>query len=426
MLIEFSVKNYRSIKDKQTLSMVANNKDNEHPNHLIDPQAPGLSNVKLLKSAAIYGANASGKSNLYKAGKFMRNLIVDESIRRNFLDEIDIAPFGFDSKSEKELSEFEIIFIHEGIRYQYGFAIKKKKVYKEWLIAYPNGKAQQWFYRFFNDEKKEYEWNFSTFLKGEKESLKEKTKFKTLFLSTAAQFNHRQLGNVYEWFKNCFRFLDYFESLSNSEITASIIDDKNEQSIIIRNILKQADLGVMDIKTKRNEFRNLESPTSKPNSIMDMFIKKLKEELIAWKFLHKKNDTGKNVYLTPNKESAGTRVLFSLLGPLVDSLNLGKTIFLDEIGSNLHPMLFRKLIEMVHSEELNKNGAQLIFTTHDTTQLNTDILRRDQVWFTEKNKEAATILYPLTDFKPRKEEALQKGYLAGRYGAIPFLGGLDF
>jgi uncharacterized protein len=424
MLIEFSVKNFRSIKEKQTLSMVASNRDNTLPSHLIDPQTPGFSKTKLLKSAAIYGANASGKSNIFKAAQFMRDYVVKSATEIKPGQDTGVVPFRLDSQTEKEPSEFEMIFIHEGIRYQYGFALDRKRIHEEWLIAYPAGLPQRWFSRIWNPEKNKYEWKFSSHLKGRKEIQKENTKENTLFLSMAVQLNNEQLSIIYSWFDSEIHFLDFSKSIFDPIDTVSMIYNNLISQKDVLDFLNYADLGISRIDIEDNgNYVKLFCQNNTNNNVRE-------EEpepslyLFDFKLYHKNQE--RETMFTEEDESTGTLKLLSILGPFLFAIHWGKILFVDEIGANIHPLLIRKILDFLQNHYHPMHICQLIFTTHDTTQLNTDTLRRDQVWFTEKNSEGATSLYPLTDFKPRADESLQKGYLAGRYGAIPFLGEFTF
>ncbi len=426
MLIEFSVKNFRSIKEKQTLSMVANTRDRSLEDHLIDTYTPSYSNTKLLKSAAIYGANASGKSNLYKAVDFMREFIVKSATDIKPNQETGVVPFRLDSQTENEPSEFEMHFIQKKIRYQYGFILDRKKVYEEWLVAYPTGLPQRWFTRKWNPEKNEYEWKFSNNLKGEKESLKQKTKDNSLFLSIAAQFNQQQLTNVYDWFDEHLHAIDFLSS-EYPLLAAMKITGINElHKMFMKDNLTNADLGIVDINVQHLRIEDVQFPPGTSDEWKEkMLIENKGKDILKTDFFHSKSGSPDPVSLDLYDESTGTLKYFSLQGFCLANLVCGCTLFIDEMGTYLHPLLFRNVLMSINSN-INLIGAQWIFTTYDTTQLNSDTLRRDQIWFTEKNDEGATILYPLTDFKPRVDESLQKGYLAGRYGAIPFLGEFKF
>lgn len=427
MLIEFSVENFRSIKDRQTLSMVASARDQSLPNHLIDPQTPGLSKTKLLKSAAIYGANASGKSNIFKAAKFMRDFVVKSATEIKPGQETGVVPFRLDSQTEKKPSEFEMIFIHEGVRYQYGFSLDKKRVHEEWLIAYPVGKPQQWFSRMWNPEKGEYEWKFSTKLIGEKKSLKNKIRENTLYISVAAQLNNKQANLIYEYFRDYIVFIDGSGEFPNPAFSAFLIEKVESLKKLLAVLIQEADLGVTGFDYHRITKDDIQFPDTDDPSIKQKLLNEIEEKSVYdIRLRHKCIENGREILFSYEDESEGTWKFFSVVSVFLYCLSHGFTVFVDEIGAQMHPLLVTKLQEMFSKLLWNPKNAQLIFTTHDTTQLNTNTLRRDQVWFTEKDKAGATFLYPLTDFQPRSDESLQKGYLAGRYGAIPFLGEFTF
>ncbi len=332
MLIEFSVKNYCSIRDKQTLSMVASNKDKSLLGNLIEVDTPGMGKTKLLTSAVVYGANASGKSNLFAAARFMRLFVTDCVTKLKPGDKTGVRPFRLDPESEKSPSEFEVMFLHEGVRYQYGFALDETRVHEEWLFAYPKGKSQRWFQRTFNPETEEYDWAFSTrHLKGDKESLKGMTRDNALFLSVGAQFNHEQLGSVSIWFPERLIVLDYAAPRMVSLATQLTIgqNEKFGRSISsIADLLKNADTGIEDLKAERDD--NGE-----------------------WKlqFLHKVADSRETVAFEEWEESTGTRKFLSLLGPWFGLLRFGSTQFIDEIDASMHPLLVRELLRPIHDPD---------------------------------------------------------------------------
>ncbi|MBN1765218.1 MAG: ATP-binding protein [Sedimentisphaerales bacterium] len=432
MIIEFSFSNFRSIKERQTLSLVANNslvtqdKKKLLPENLIELNAPGLPDVKLLKSAVIYGANASGKSNVIKAIDFMQDFVMKSFTGLKPEEEIGIPFFAFDSISHEIPSEFEAIFINNGVRYQYGFVLDKWKVHEEWLYAYPKGRTQRWFHRMFNVKKERYDWKFSKeHFKGDKNGIKIGTRHNALFLSTGAQLNNGQLKSIYEWFRNNIRFLDY--SSSNVErgigLSAGIMLEDPDIADKVKKFMRHVDFGIDDISISKKEFSEKDIKSSSP--VIEALLKEDPEffkdkKFIDIKWLHKNVNT---IALTSVDESTGSLKCFSLLAPWIDTLINGYTVFIDEIGANMHPILLRNLFKMMNDSAINKSGAQIVITTHDVTLLDTELFRRDQIWFTEKNAQGETELYPLTDYSPRSGEALQKGYLAGRYGAIPLIRG---
>ncbi len=431
MIIEFSVSNYRSIRDKQTLSLVADNRigarNGDKSNQLIEIDMPGLSNTKLLKSAVFYGANASGKSNIVKAAEFFQKFV--ETCATDLKPDADtgVVPFRLDPFMESSPSEFEVVFTHKDVRYQYGVKLDRKWVHEEWLTAYPNGLPQRWFFRCLDIESGVYDWTYSTKLKGDKESLKNKVRENTLFLSVAAQFNHEQLSSVYEWFSDCFRFIDFSDPFFPSKYTEELILSNHDIKKTVDALIRSADFGITGILTKKVNPDEINFPDDIPAGLRE-FIKKQAEEggVTSTFFSHCRAEEGEDIGIGLPDESAGTQKFFALLGPWLDMLKNGYTFFIDELGAKMHPLLVRKLLEMVHDPEINQSGAQVVITTHDTTLLDSEIFRRDQIWFTEKDQAGSTNLYPLTDYKPRTKEALQKGYLAGRYGAIPFLGDFRF
>ncbi|MFB3789490.1 MAG: ATP/GTP-binding protein [bacterium] len=428
MLIEFAVTNFRSIRETQRLTMAASNKDKQLPDHVFTPPAPRLSNTKLLKSAVIYGANASGKSNLFKAAQFMRWFVVVSAAHLKPGEGTGVTQFRLDPEWVNRPAEFEIEFIQDSVRYRYYFAIDQNRVYEEGLIAHPQGPPQRWYTRSFNHDSGQYEWNFSQkFFKGEKKSLQEKTRDNALFLSTAAQFNHAQLKRVYQFFKDRFRFIDYSNRPINPMTTVRIIrtDEKIKQNIT--NLLRNADFGISDFSLRIIQPDELKLPEDYPQKAKEEIIQKAREgNFIDIDLLHTGSNPESPITIDFEEEATGTQKFFSLLGPLLEAVRYGSVLWIDELGSQMHSLLIRKIVELIHSPEANLQTTQLVFTTHDTTLLDTNFFRRDQIWFMEKNPEGATILYPLTDYKPRQDEALQKGYLAGRYGAIPFLEGFSF
>lgn len=424
MLIEFKVSNYRSIKDEQVLSLVASNYDDLLPENLIHPNLPGLSKAKLLKGAAIYGQNASGKSNVLDALRFMARFVKRSAIRIAPNDPTGTKPFCLDNESLLKPSSFEIMAVIKKIRYVYGFALDKQRVYQEYLIAFPKGSAQKWFNRTYDQEKKEYIWDPSTTFFKLDTDLCNKTRPNSLFVSTGAQFNNDQLTAIYNWFSEGLRFVNLTAESSFSPVfTANLIEEQKPNLAAILALLESADFGISGADVKHKELSNEEIKTIYPPSMvrnMEATSKLPGIKMLEINFKHR-GTSGQDKVIGFSDESAGTRRFFSLAGPWLDILDHGYTVLIDELENSLHPILIKKLLKLLFNSQLNQKGAQVIFTTHNPILLDTDIIRRDQVWFTEKDDNGATHLYPLTDFKPRKTESLVRGYLAGRYGAIPFI-----
>ncbi len=429
MLVEFSVENYRSIYKRQTLSMVAS--DDEE---MLDRNSFAIPNSRLraLATAAIYGPNGSGKSNLLQAMQTQRNLVVYSATRMQLGSKLPVKPFLLDAEATKKPTCFEIIFIQNQVRYEYGISLDQQRIHEEWLIAYPKGRAQNWFSRSYQPEKQEtqadqgYEWYFSPALKGGKQQIKNFVRPNSLFLSHAAQNNHPQLGQIYEWFhKPGIIDPDFYGSY-----TAARCDDDPEFLNQVVKMLNQADIGISDIQfntqssSEENqhllEIRVNSSAMAKIDGIelishQDIDIK----EIVT---VHQMLDSDTVATWSLKEESNGTQRLFAMARPWLEVLAAGELLIMDELDRSLHPVLSKFLIKMFQNPQINKNRAQLIFTTHDTALLDKEIFRQDQVWFTEKDR-SMTHLYSLLDFKPRPDESLQRGYLLGRYGAIPFVGG---
>jgi uncharacterized protein len=426
MIIEFKCENFRSIQNEQTLSLVAQNTDKSKLSCTIKKSVPGLAGLNFLRGIAIYGANASGKTNLIDAISFMANFVENSALPT---EGIKVEPFKLDSKWIEKPTKFEISFIAEEIRYQYGFSVNAERVLDEYIIAYPKGFAQRWYHRFYDVTKQNYIWEKSSLLKGDKR-LQENTRDNSLFLSVAAQFNHPQLTAVFNWFKYEIVFLhlgaDWNLPWRYTAKTLLQLDDSRE----LLNLLKNADFGINDVKVDEKNYTDDEIMQLNPNlrGADDVTINQYKDRMkYAVKFTHATSETEGAELDLMNEESAGTRRFFSLIGPWLATLKKGYTLFVDEIETSLHPILIKELFKLLLCDIHNPEGAQVIFTTHNPVLLDGEIFRRDQIWFTEKDGNGATQLYPLTDYKPRVGEALVKGYMAGRYGAIPFIPmGLDY
>lgn len=411
MLIEFSIKNYRSIKERQTLSLVSTSSQ-----ELRETNTTAILGGKqsLVRSAVIYGPNASGKTNIVKALNAMREIVL-RSAQRQRGDELFVTPYLFDAETQQLPTEFEVVFISQGVRYQYGFAATLQQVFEEWLYAYPKGRAQTWIDRTYHPETGQTEWGANEKLTGTKELWQEATRDNALFLSTAIQLNNKQLQPVFDWFESLHLWgtgnvLPIF-TVENSHLP----DNKNK----ILEFLKSADFAIADFDVKRTRI-----PVEQLNLSSEQMERLRNQpgnaERIEVQTIHIGNN-GERFSLHMDEESDGTKKFFALAGPLLYVLQEGKVLVVDELSEHLHPRLLKYLVQLFHDEQVNPHNAQLIFTTHETSILSQEVFRRDQIWFTEKDEYNATTLYPLSDFKPRKGvENLEKGYLQGRYGALPY------
>ena len=415
MLIEFSVENYRSIKDRQTLSLVAGSNE-ELPDNCIE-----TGKLKLLKTVGIYGANASGKSNLLKALDSMLSIIT-KSAGNKPLDELRHNPFLLDKEAIHKPSEFEIIFNKDETRYQYGFSFTEERIHNEWLYYTPEKQARKLFDRAYNPETDETKFSYGVDYKGDRKRLEETTTINSLFLSTASQWNHEQLTEVYSELIIKIRILPPSDSIK--PVTAKMLIDRvGDYNKRISSFLVKADLGIKGIGVLPEMNQGTQIPEEITDEEQDEFLRELEENEHKYRIalIHVNEEDGVEMVLPLASESDGTQRLFEILGPILQTIDQGFTVFVDELERSLHPLICRALIEFIQNPETNRRGAQLVFATHDTTLLSPSLLRRDQIWFTEKDNCGATHLIPLSDYKVRKEEALQKGYLAGRYGAVPIL-----
>ena len=413
MLIEFSVANFRSIKAEACLSLVAGHDKKHGDSNVVEPKlAKNGRPIRLLRSAAIYGANASGKTNLLLGLSTMRNIVLRSS---DHLDELPVTPFRFDPECHTLPTSFEVICVAEGVRYQYGFSATPHEVTDEWLYAWPSGRTQVWFERSRSETSGEPSWKLGGKLTGDREVWRRATRPQALFLSTAVSLNSTQLLPLFNWFRERLHVVSYSGWAPDFSLKYS---RENDQADIV-NFLAAADLAVADIRIAEKELPKDATPEMKD------FAEKLAEKGV-WVdvFLRHQPIGGESAELKMAEESHGTQKMFALAGPWLDSLDKGNVIVFDELHDHLHPALVRFLVSLFHDPEANPHGAQLIFSTHDTSILDRNVFRPDQIWFCERNEHLETRLFPLSDFRSRQGvEDLEKAYLAGRFGALPYIRG---
>lgn len=415
MLIEFTVGNYLSFKDTVTFSMVAAPIKEHQDNNVFSVSE----SLKLLKSSIIYGANASGKSNFIKAISFIKRLVINSSKETQANELIDVEAFKLSSETENQPSYFEIIFIYEEVRYRYGFEVDTIKVHREWLFHAPKGKEALLFIRESN--KIELGTHFS-----EGKGLESKTRDNALFLSVVAQFNGQLAITILKWFRR-LRIISGLNDDNYLFYTVNKLNNPKEKGKILE-FLKIADLGITDVTAEEFKVTVDNLPKYK-----QFFSSDDNPFFIKVSALHKKYDKNKQISVLENfdletNESEGTKKIFCLSGPLINALDSGETLVIDELDSRLHPLITRFIVQIFNSKETNFSNAQLIFATHDTNLLNKNIFRRDQIWFVEKDIYGATDLYSLVEYKTkenakvRNDASFEKDYILGKYGAIPFIG----
>ncbi len=397
MLIQFSAKNYLSLKEKVVLSMLASN-DTEHSDHLI----PSQKKESYLKTAVIYGANASGKSNVLNAFWFMVNYVLT-SHEKQLHKLIDRSPFKFDKTTLEKPSDFEVIFTVDDIRYAYGFSVTDKEVVEEYLYYYPNGRQAIIFER-----RNTNEYRFTVDVE-EQMTLRDRTSANKLYLSVASNWNYKKVVPVFEWFASC-KILTKNSAADAYGVDAEQLCDDEYRSAIAE-MLRVADFGIQSLQVRDVENAGRLIKNGEKYTNIDAI------HLIQ-------DDEGKvqSFALNMMEESDGTKSYFKVVGIVKYVLDTGGLLVADEMDAHLHPLLTKHLVMLFNSQAGNPNGAQLIFTSHNTNLLDLDIFRRDQIWFTEKDETyAATDLFSLYDFSVRKDAKVEKGYLIGRYGAIPLI-----
>lgn len=381
----------------------------ERPETLV----PTGAGIQLLRAAAVYGPNASGKSALFHALSFMRVAVLGS--HRSWVPSggIPRTPFALDGGSASSPSLFAVDVLLDGVRYEYGFTVNSVRVLEEWLFAYPRGRKQEWFTR---DSSRDVEFAFSRSLPGENRAISALTRPNSLFLSAAAQNNHEQLMPVFRWFAENLWIVDDDSRGSFENFAVELCRVESNRKALLASLVA-ADLGVTNIEFSEGGFAPDGELSSKPSA---KFLppRSFDSRVRLW---HAGGDSKPNVALPFEQESRGTRTLFALLGVVVLCLSHGGTLVVDELDQSLHSHLARQIVAGFMSPTGNPRPAQLLFNTHDTNLLSEDLLRRDQVWFTEKTSDGATRLFPLTDFRARKLENLERGYLQGRYGAVPSL-----
>lgn len=414
MLVEFRVKNFRSLRDEQVLSLVASTDKT-----LLDTHALGTglkAAPHLLKSAVVYGANASGKSNLVKALQYMRGVVLESAALQPGQAFERLQPFRLDAASGSQPTEFEVTFILDAVRYQYGFAMTAQRIVSEHLLVYKAFKPQRWFERRFDAESGKDVYDFGPGLKGAKNLWEGATRPNALFLSVAVQLNSDALRPVFDWFANRLVIFNEQSPLS-PQFSVQMLKQEAQRKAIC-DFLRAADISIADIEVATRQVMlhgiRFDLATGKRED-------EAGEHAVDEVKFHHMTEHGKAVFDLTD-ESSGTRNLLFLTRPILDILNKGLTLVVDELDTSLHTLLVQALVRLFHRPEVNTGGAQLIFTTHDTSLLDAyGLFRRDQVWFVEKKPDQSSALYPLIDFSPRKNEALERGYLQGRYGALPFL-----
>jgi len=420
MLIKFTFKNFKSFRDEATLDLSAT-KITEYADHLL-----ATGNTKILPIGAIYGANASGKSNVYQAFEYMAEYIVnsfkfggdEDSEQRSDFEYMKPTPFLFDSLSREQESYFEVYFVDTSDTalktYNYGFTVSAQGITKEWLNR--KSKTAREYKRIFY-RSMESPLDLSGLSAQYRNNVEVSLEKEVLIVSLGAKLKIPKLKKIRDWFlKNEFAdFGDPAESFFLSRmLPKNFIEDKDVQEDVVKFFSS------FDDSIKGFSIEKVVSTDSDK-----------KEEHYMIDALHSMIDSDKSASIPLRIESDGTLKMFALYPRLQSVLERGSILFIDELNARLHPLLVRNFIQIFLDPTSNPNHAQLVFTTHDTWQLSTDILRRDEIWFTAKNEDGISSLYPLSDcldgdgIKIRKDEDYEKNYLRGKYNAIPSIKNFD-
>jgi AAA15 family ATPase/GTPase len=421
MLIDFTVENFRSFADAQTFSMLASS-DSSHEENVVK-KGP----FRLLKTAALFGANASGKSNLIKAISFVDRFVGESATKMNLGDPIrGIGPFRLDRHWRTKPSTFAIHLLINATEYQYGFSVTQERVYKEWLhLKRDGGRVTTALLREYDAAAGTTKWDTRGELKQQASAAVSATRENGLFLSQAAQMNVEFVKELFLWLGRRLCPVDLSSMPPTLLLRASArrISEDQRYRERMETLIRDADLGISKLAAIKES--SSFSVASFSTEMRELLASLGNPEQYTVRTTHHIHDCEEPVdFSLEEDESFGTQRFFSIVGPMVIALDDGNVLVLDELDCSMHPLLTRKLIELFQSNEANPNGAQLLFTTHDSTLMSPSLLRRDQIWFSEKNSEEATQLFSLYDVErtPRKKEAFAKNYLAGRYGAVPSFG----
>jgi len=415
MLVEFTVGNYRSFYEPKTFSMQARGINDIHNPHLAT-----YARKKHLLTSAVYGANSSGKSNLVHAIKKMSE-IIRESVRLNKGDVLSYDPFLLHNNSSKEPTLFEATFVKDEYQYRYGFEYTKYKIEREWLFKKKGQGTEKPLFIRNNEGIGVIEEKFS-----EGVGLEERTNENRLFLSLCSQLGGEISTKVIYWFMFDLNTVSGLQSQQYTAISNKMFMDKGDESEDAIKLFRKLKLGFHNIYARKDESKKYQEDMSERAK---EFLESLDAIVESEHDLY--DDSGEvcgNVkFPFEERESAGSIKLYEMSGPIFYTLHRGGVLFIDELDAKMHPLISQEIVRLFNDPKRNPNKAQLIFTTHDTNLLSTRLLRRDQIWFTEKDSQEQTDLYSMMDIqfadgsKPRNDSNYEKNYIAGRYGAIPYI-----
>lgn len=421
MLIEFTVGNFRSFRDSQTLSLVAAPIKSKDPTLDENTIIQRAGHPNLLTSAVIYGANASGKSNLVQALAFMRHFVMHSPKETQATGGIHVEPFRLHAATAGQPSHFEAVFVEDDKRYRYGFEVTKERVTAEWLFFVPSTREARLF------EREGDNITVGSYFK-EGRDLKQHTRPNALFLSVVAQFNGKQAQKLVAWFRR-LGIISGVDDMGMMPFTLMQLME-GEYSQAIRDLICRLDLGISDLQVEEKSISSKpDLPDEIPEEIRQAILTIMNAsdgEGFSIHTVHTQydkdgNPVGKELFGLNEHESEGTQKLFAMSAPLLDTLQKGNVLVIDELDARLHPLMTREIVSLFNHKATNPHGAQLIFNTQDTNLLDNRLFRRDQIWFVEKDQQGASHLYSLAEFKVRNDKDYERGYIQGRYGAVPYL-----
>lgn len=418
MLLDFTVGNYRSFYEKKTFSMQSQKLSEEAIGNVTQELS-----FNILKTLAVYGANSSGKSNLINALQTMKVCVL-LSVRLNPTDLLPYKPFLLIKDNDKP-TLFEVSFIKDGYCYRYGFSYTQTAIVDEWLFCKTTQRSKEQVLFIRNSDGIAFE--DKIFPEGI--GLESKVNNNRLFLSLCAQLGGAVSNKVISWFESDFNVVSGLNNQEYRRFSKTLFHQKKDASKEAMSLFKKLKLGFGEISTHEEE---ITIPDDVPKELMPLLTKVAGQKEIEIESVHhlynkKGVSCGSVRFSFDEKESSGTRKLFDMSGPIFDTLEKGSVLVIDELDAKMHPLISQEIIRLFNNPEKNPKNAQLIFSTHDTHLLSTKMLRRDQIWFTEKNDTEQTDLYCLTDIvlpngtKPRNDANYEKNYIAGRYGAIPYI-----
>lgn len=411
MLIDFTVENYKSFKDSITFSMEATTLK-DHSENIFK-----CGKKNLLKSAVIYGPNASGKSNILEAMNFMRNFVENSATEYKANDSINVESFQLNTLTKNSPSLFEATFIHNNIKYRYGFRLDNKAVQDEWLFQTKTRET-----KLFIRTNQKFDLS-KTFSEGNLIVKENKTRENALFLSVVAQFNGSISKSIVDWFTQ-FNVTSNVEKNRFEHYTLEMLTNSENKSKILQ-LLLSVDMGIKDVDMKTTDIEYEKAPSFIKEIIQEEKAEKSKitQSEIVTKHMqyNEENEYIGDIEFQLHNESIGTKKFLLLAGPIVETLNNGEILVIDELDNSFHTQMTEFIIALFNSTKTNPKNAQLIFATHDTNLLTHKLFRRDQIWFVEKNIYGVSEIFSLIDFGARKDTSLEKNYLEGKFGGVPHI-----